>query len=165
MIIRNTSGQDRGLSYRTYVRFLLPSDVSVAGVTLDGAVVLSRKDTAKISSLPYLERTDLASDSYVLGIGAEVPAGREIQLSITYTRDNVVRFGTSGAVVDLFTQKQPGVSATPVHTVLRYPPAWTAGLEEQASGGQAQDFIANAGQLEYNTVLNRDILTRIRFTK
>jgi hypothetical protein len=163
--VKNTSGQDRGLSYRMYLRFLLPSDVAVAGVTLDGAPVAARKDAATLPVLPYLERTDATSEFYVLGVGADVPSGSEKQLSITYTRDNAVHFGISGAVVDFFAQKQPGVSATPVHTVLRYPTAWTAGLEEQASGGQAQDFIANAGQLEYNTVLDQDRLTRVRFTK
>ena len=165
VIVKNTSGQDRGLSYRTYLRFLLPPDVAVAGVTLDGVAVQPRKDTTNIPHFPYLERTDVTANSYVLGVGVDIPAGRETQLSITYTRDNVVHFGPSGAVVDLFVQKQPGVSATPVHTVVRYPTAWTAGLEEQASGAGGQDFIANAGQLEYNTVLDRDILTRIRFTK
>ncbi|MCX6793946.1 MAG: DUF4012 domain-containing protein [Candidatus Gottesmanbacteria bacterium] len=163
--INNTSGQDRGLSYRTYVRFLLPPDAAVAGVTFDGAPVQPRKDTTKPPVFPYLERTDVSSDSYVLGIGVDIAAGSETQLTITYTRDNVVRFGTTGAVVDLFTQKQPGVSATPVHTVIRYPVSWTAGLEEQASGEGVQDFIANAGQLEYNMVLDRDIFTRIRFIK
>jgi hypothetical protein len=157
--IKNTSGQDSGLSYRMYLRFLLPADVSVAGVMFDGVKVMSRKDTSTTPSLPYLERTDLAGAAYVLGIGADIPAGHEKQLSMTYTRDHVVSFGAEGAVVDLFLQKQPGVSGTPVHTVIRYPAAWTAGVEGQ------EDFIANTGQLEYNTVLDRDVLTRIRFTK
>lgn len=165
MKIKNTSGQDRGLSYRTYLRLLLPADVAVAAVTLDGVAVQPRKDTTNTPHFPYLERTDVTANFYVLGVGVDIPSGRETQLSITYTRDNVVHFGPSGTVVDLFVQKQPGVSATPVHTVLRYPAAWTAGLEEQASGTEGQDFIANAGQLEYNTVLDRDVLTRIRFTK
>jgi hypothetical protein len=142
-----------------YLRFLLPADVSVAGVMFDGVKVMSRKDTSTTPSLPYLERTDLAGTAYVLGIGADIPAGHEKQLSMTYTRDHVVSFGAEGAVVDLFLQKQPGVSGTPVHTVIRYPAAWTAGVEGQ------EDFIANTGQLEYNTVLNADSLTRIRFTK
>ncbi len=163
--IKNTSGQDRGLSYRTYLRFLLPPDVAVSGVRFDGVAVATRKDTTKAPNFPYLERTDLTADSYVLGIGADIPPGSEKQISIVYTRDNVVHFSDSGAVVDLFTQKQPGVTATHVHTVLRYPAAWTAGLEEQESGAQPQDFIANPGQLEYNTVLDRDSLTRVRFTK
>ena len=156
---KNTSGQDQNVPYRTYLRLMLPSDVSVSGVTIDGAAVGQRKDTAKAPSIPYLERTDVTSGSYVLGIGMDIPAGRETQLSLTYARSTVVRFGTSGAVVDFFVQKQPGVSTTPVHTVVRYPTAWTAGVEGQG------DFIAMPGQLEYNTILDRDILTRIRFTK
>jgi hypothetical protein len=163
--IKNTSGQDGGLSYRTYMRFLLPVDVAVAGVTLNGAPVYPRKDITTIPTLPYLERTDLTSSLYTLGVGLDVPPGSTKQLAITYTRTGVVRFGASGAVVDVFTQKQPGVSGTPVHTVIRYPVAWTAGFEEQASGAVGQDFIANTGQLEYNMVLDRDMLTRIRFTK
>ncbi len=157
--IKNTSGQDRGLPYRTYLRLLLPSDVAVAGVTIDGVAVTSRKDTTKIPSVPYLERTDLSSPFTVLGIGVDIPAAGEKQIAVTYTRDTVVSFGESGAVVDLFVQKQPGVSDAPVHTVIRYPSAWTAGLEGVG------DFIAMPGQLEYNTVLDRDHLTRIRFTK
>ncbi len=164
-IIRNDSTQDQNLPYRTYLRLLLPADVSVAGVTLDGVKVTTRKDMAKAPTLPYLERTDLTSASYVLGIGVDIPSGSEKQLEVTYTRGNAVTFGPSGAVLDLFVQKQPGVSDTPVHTVVRYPPEWTAGLEEQVSGTTGQDFIANTGQLEYNTVLTEDRLTRIRFTK
>lgn len=163
--VKNTSGGNQALPYRTYLRFLLPPDVAVSGVTLDGAPVPARTDTSKIPSLPYVERTDVTSASYVLGIGMDLPAGGEKQLSVTYTREHVIRFGESGAVMDFFVQKQPGVSATPVHTVVRYPAAWTAGLEEQASGEQIQDFIANVGQLEYNTVLDRDRMTRIRFTQ
>ena len=159
MIIKNTSGQDQGLPYRTYVRFLLSPDVAVSGVMLDGAPVPSRKDTTTTPVLPYTERTDTTSSFYVLGVGVYVPAGSQKQLAITYTRGNIVHFGDSGAVVDLFIQKQPGVDVTPVHTVIRYPATWVAGVEGQG------DFIANAGQLEYNTVLDRDMLTRIRFTK
>jgi len=165
LAIKNTSGQEQNLPYRTYLRFMLPSDVSVAGITIDGVIVPRRKDTAKIPTLPYLERTDITSGSYVLGVGMDIPAGSQKQLSVTYSRKSAVRFGDSGAVVDIFIQKQPGVSATPVHTVVRYPASWTAGMEEQASGGGGMDFIANTGQLEYNTVLVRDTLTRIRFTK
>lgn len=164
MSIKNASTQDQNLPYRTYLRLLLPPDAAVAGVTFDGSQVLSRKDTAAAPSFPYLERTDTANGSYVLGIGADIPPTSEKQLSVTYTRNTVVSFGASGAVLDLFVQKQPGVSATPVHTVVRYPPEWTAGIEEQASGEGDQDFIANTGQLEYNTVLTEDRLTRIRFT-
>jgi hypothetical protein len=163
--IKNASMQDQNLSYRTYLRFLLPPDVSVAGVTLDAVPVLPRKDMVKAPNLPYLERTDTSGDMYVLGIAADIPAGHEKQLAITYTRGSAVSFGASGAVVDLFVQKQPGVTGSPVHTVVRYPSEWTAGIEEQASVAGSQDFIANTGQLEYNTVLDRDILTRIRFTK
>jgi Protein of unknown function (DUF4012) len=160
---KNTSSADKGLPYRTYLRFLLPADGAVSTVTLDAVAVPSRKSITTAPSFPYFERTQVTPDSYALGIGMDVPAGSQKQLSITYTRENVVRFGAAGAVVDFFVQKQPGVSATPVHTVLLFPAAWTAGLEEQASG--TGDFIANRGQLEYNTVLNRDVLTRIRFTK
>jgi hypothetical protein len=163
--IKNAGGQDHGLSYRAYLRFMLPSDSTVTGVLLNGVPVSPRKETEKTPTLPYFERTDLASDSYVVGVGVDIPAGSEKQLTITYMRDTVVHFSESGAVVDLFIQKQPGVNATPVHTVIRYPASWTAGLEEQASGVEAQDFIANTGQLEYNMVLDRDTLTRIRFTK
>lgn len=165
LIVKNTSSKDQDLSYRTYVRLLLPPDVAAIGVTLDRAAVPPRKNTTNVPSLPYFERTDATSDFSVLGIGMDVPAGSQKQLSIEYTRTAVVRFGAVGAVVDFFVQKQPGVTATPVHTVVHFPTTWTAGLEEQASGAKNQDFIANAGQLEYNTVLDRDILTRIRFTK
>lgn len=163
--IKNTSGKDQGLPYRVYLRFLLSSDVSVSSVSVDGTKLSARKGTAKIPVLPYLERTDTTSRFYVLGVGVDIPADSKKQISATYSRKNTVSFGESGAVVDLFVQKQPGVNDTPVHTVVRYPAAWTAGLEEQASGAGGQDFIAMPGQLEYNTVLDRDRLTRIRFTK
>ena len=159
LTLKNASGQNNGASYRTYIRFVLPSNVAVVGVTVDGAPVQTRKETTEPPTFPYLERTDVTSDSYTLGVGLDIPAGSEKQLAITYTRDSVVRFGDEGAVVDVFLQKQPGVSGTPVRTVIRYPAAWTAGVEG------AEDFIAKTGQLEYNTVLDRDHLTRIRFTK
>ena len=163
--VKNAGSADQGLPYRTYLRFFLPADAEVSAVTLDAVAVPSRKNITTVPSLPYFERTDVPSDSYVLGIGMDIPAGSEKQVSLTYTRDHVVRFGAAGAVTDIFVQKQPGIRMTPVHTVVRFPADWTAGLEERASGGEMQDFIANAGQLEYNTVLDRDMLTRIRFTK
>ena len=157
--MKNASGQENGLPYQVYVRFLLPPDVSVDGVVFDGIPVSARKDTTTPVVLPYLERTDNTSFWYTIGVGVNIPAGTEKQLTISYSRGEAVRFGSTGAVVDLFVQKQAGVSGTPVHTIVQYPAAWMVGVEEQG------DFIAKADQLEYNTILDRDSLTRIRFTK
>jgi hypothetical protein len=141
------------------MRLLLPADVVITGVTLDGVPINPRTDTTKPPVIPYVERTDTASSFYTLGIGLDVPAESTRHLSVTYTRADIVHFGADGAVVDLFLQKQPGVSGSPVHTIVQYPASWIAGMEGQG------DFIAHVGEIEYNTVLDRDTLTRIRFTK
>jgi hypothetical protein len=152
-VIRNGSGsQDKNLPYRAYIRFVLPPGASVSGVSVDGAAVAS-------------ETAAVASGFTTAGVALDVLPSTEKRLVVSYTENQPLSFGSSGAVLDVFTQKQPGVSGEEGRTTIRYPASWTAGIEERRAGSQTRDFIAKPGQLEYNTTLTRDTLTRIRFTK
>jgi len=146
LVLRNGSGdEEQNMKYHAYVRFVMPAGSSVDDIMIDGNSV--KPDTSTI-----------ASGKFTVGIPINVPASSEKRVSLSYTDNQPILFGVGGAVMDIFTQKQPGVSNTPLHTVIRYPKNWTAGVE-------SRDFIAKQGQLEYNTILTRDDLTRIRFTK
>lgn len=163
-IHNGSSAKDKNLPYRVYVRFLLPNNSSVATISLDDTPVASRSGT-KVPSLPYTEPSTVASGQFALGVALDVPASSEKKLTITYTELKPLPFGPSGTVLDVFTEKQPGIADENVYTQIRYPSEWTAGIEEHPTAQATQDFIAKQGQLEYNTSLATDALTRIRFTK
>lgn len=163
--IKNSSGgKDANAPYRTYIRFVLPSGVSVTGVSVDGVAIASRKGAA-LPIVPYVETATVASGQNAIGVALDVPSSKERTLVVSYTDPRPLSFGSSGAILDVFTQKQAGITGEKVATTITYPAEWTAGIEEQASTRQVRDFIAKPGQLKYNTTLTRDDLTRIRFTK
>lgn len=164
MTIRNPgSGQQNAAPYRTYLRFLLPAHSAVSAVRLDNATVPTRTGT-KLPPLPYAETASVASGAYTLGVAIDIPPGKEVSLTLTFTVSVPLSFGPDGAVLDVYTPKQPGVDDTPLTTTIGYPTSWTAGVDQEA-GQTREDFIAKPGQLEYNTILTRDQFTRIRFSK
>jgi hypothetical protein len=163
--IRNGSGQkDKNLPYISYIRFVLPPGTSVEEISIDGAPVRSRSGKG-LPVLPYIETSTVSSGWIAAGVAFEIPASAEKQLTITLTDPTPLQFGKSGAILEPFIQKQAGVSGETVHTIITYPGGWTAGLEDTGSYAGTRGFIAKQGQLEYNTTLTRDDLTRIRFTK
>lgn len=167
LTLHNGSGaQDKIMPYRTYVRFVLPTGSTLGEVSIDGAPVAIRKN-ATSDIVPYAEMATEASGLYSLGVALDVPPGGEKRLSVTYTQTNPLSFGAGGAILDVFLQKQAGVSGEHVRTTVTYPIGWTAGIEEVANpaGSQLVDFIAKPDQLTYNTILVSDAITRIRFTK
>lgn len=165
--IRNedtTGASGTGWPYRAYVRFLLPQHAAVGEATLDGIPVASRARGAL--TLPYIESMDEGSGAYGVGIAFDVPASTQKRLTISYTRSAALTFMGDEAVLDVRVAKQPGVANSSIVTIIRYPLAWSAGIEEQGgTPGFTGDFIAKTGQLEYNMILDRDRTTRIRFTK
>ena len=159
LAFHNSAGAaDGNLPYSVYDRFELPANLSVDSITFGGAPVPELKIATTSAKLPYVERTDVASGAFTVGAAFAVPPGSDRTLDITYTEHGPLAFGVSGAVLDDFVGKQAGVSGEPVKTIIQYPGTWTVGLEDN-------DFIAKSGILEYNTDLDRDALTRIRFTK
>lgn len=160
----NSAGAaDKNLPYRTYIRFVLPPAATVENIIYDGQPVPARVEGSPLL-LPYAEMDSVASGLSTLGVAVDVPAGTQKKLTISYTEHTPMSFGTSGAVLDAFIAKQPGISGESTHTTIMYPSGWTAGVED-ANNGTAPDFIAKTGQLGYNTILTRDSLTRIQFTK
>ncbi|KKW12912.1 MAG: hypothetical protein UY48_C0007G0001, partial [Candidatus Gottesmanbacteria bacterium GW2011_GWB1_49_7] len=163
LTITNTSGGEDGKPYRTYVRFLLPQGSSVKSVVLDEAAIGPRQTNKTPLVLPYVDEISVLGESTVSAVALDILPGAEKQLTITYTLPPL-QFGSEGAILDLFDQKQPGVSGTPARTIIRYPHVWTAGMEDR-EGFSGREFIAKDGQIEYNTILDADELTRIRLTK
>ncbi len=157
--LTNTSGGDSSVPYRAYIRLVLPQGHSIREVSLNGSPLKFRA-VGKAPSLPYMERSDAAA----LGIALDIAPGTESRLVVSYELQDPIVFGPAGAVLELFDQKQPGVDGVAEHVTVLYPSDWTAGVEEGALGA-GEDFIAKEGKLEYNTVLTRDVLTRIRLTR
>ncbi len=171
----SAGGDGRGVggAYRTYTRVILPADASISEVTLDGAPVPTRQ---KHTAVPYKEKSDSVVGSFVLGIVFDVNPGTTKQLTISYTRSKGLVFGANGAVLDLLLQKQPGVSDTVLQTIIRYPIFWRSLQDPSRSSAFAfssfgdkpsalATFLAKEGQLEYNTTILHDQVTRVRFTK
>ena len=163
--IRNGSGsQDKNLPYHVYLRFVLPPGLSFGSTAIDGVPVPIRK-IGTPAVVPYSENSTVASGLFAVGVALEVPPGIQKHVTVSYTIDKPLSFGIGGAVFDIFTQKQAGITGENVHTIITYPTNWAAGIEDQRTLPAPSDFIAKPGQLEYNTNLTRDDLTRIRFTK
>ncbi len=161
----NASGtQGEHLPYLVYDRFELPPDASVGAITLDDAIISTRSAVASPSAVPYIESTPVASGRFTVGVAFVVPPASDKRLTVTYTENQPLRFGPAGAVFDDFVAKQPGISGETAHTVIRYPSGWVAGIEETGRRSPT-GFIAKLNQFEYNTILDVDAITRIRFTK
>jgi hypothetical protein len=163
--IRNTSDASNvtpGIdgTYKPYIRFLVPSDVQVHDVTLDGQPIHSRDPKLKgVPVIPYVENTTTSSLRGV-GVAMEVPAGTQRTLRITVSRSQVLPFGRGGSVLDLMYYKHPGISDEAVNTIIRYPLYWSVTPENIT-----QTFLAKEGQLEYNSTILQDQIIRLRFTK
>lgn len=160
MTLENSSRgrpDDSGGVYRSYIRYLLPSDSSVSDIRLSGVNVALR-DTKRLSppSFPYAEYT-----SGILGVAVEIPALGAEQLTIEFTRGSKLQIGPGGALYELFIQKQPGVNDTPIEVSVEYPVFW----EAKVLGETEKQFIAKEGRLEYNTILSQDKLIRFQFFK
>jgi hypothetical protein len=136
-------------------------DSSINGVILDGIVVSPRDSKSKnLPSLPYTEKAEGPPGAQSLGVAFDVPPGHEKKVQILYNRRALLPFGRGGAILDLLWYKHPGISDTVVSTIVRYPVFWVATDEN----GGAQ-LIAKDGELQYNTTILFDQLTRIKFIK
>lgn len=162
--IHNGSGTiNNNLPYRTYIRFLLAGGSSPGSVSSGGTTIATKRPNIS-NALPYVETTTLASGQSVIGVALDVPAGTDKDVVLAYSATQPVPIGAAGRILDVLTQKQPGIPDENVTTVISYPVGWTAGIENNQVSPAPADFIAKPGQLEYNTILTRDDLTRIRFT-
>ncbi len=159
LTLTNTSGGASPVPYRTYIRFFVPQGYSAGEVTLNGTLMRARTKEQKQPSFPYVEQIQGE-----LGVALDVAPNSEARIAFAYDLRDPLVFGTSGALLELFDQKQPGVEGTAEHVTIQYPFTWTAGMEEVAAMAD-DDFIAKEGKLEYNTILTRDVLTRIRLTR
>ncbi len=151
--------------YTMYLTVTFPKDSAVDDVRI-GAVSVARRDiTMKHPAPPYVEKLDSVSGLFTIGIALTVPPGAETAVSIQFSRAGHLTFGGDGAMLDLFTQKQAGLSDIGLTTTVRYPVFWLA-TEEGEQGRQfksATRSIAKDGQFQYNTVLSRDSATRLHF--
>ncbi len=165
MTIKNAAtDSDNNLPYRAYIRFLVPSGSSVAAVTVDGQPIPERKGNGA-SALPYAETVPDASGFLSVGVALDVLPSSQKQIVLSVNNAVPLVFGKNTSVLDVFTGKQPGVSDTTLRTSIAYPAGWTLGIEGNGETENGQGFIAKQGQLEYNMVLTRDALVRIRLTK
>ncbi len=184
--IRNTSQPQRtpldlaqdapsgGGIYRTYIRYIIPRNSKVERIILDGTDVRIHDRKRSIGVLPYAETQDDGTLWLSIGIAFEVPAGQDRQLALEYTRPLGVDGDIRDMYLEIFEQKQPGVSGFPLETIVEYPIGWNAqsasdslqySAGDKEEDGTAETILANEGRLEYNTTLSRDVFRRIQFTR
>lgn len=158
----NGQPEQGGGNYRTYVRFLLPSDSVVEEVAVNGQTVMIRPEKEKtLPALPYVEMESGSAGYRVVGVALDVPAGDRRQLSLTAARAANRQTGGSRLTLALFQQKQAGVVGEPLRLVVRYPASWIL----ETSLPWQQTFLAKEVRLEYNTTLSRNLENRILFRK
>ncbi len=151
-------------TYRTYLQFVLPGDIALEQVLLDGVSVAFRPNKGRVS-LPYLETRSDAQRT-IVGVALDVPASSARQLHLSYKRATRFAFGKQGAAYELLLLKQPGVPTVDWQIVVRYPLFWTP--LPDARGGLVpgkQTSLANEATLEYNTTLTRDATIRVPLVK
>jgi hypothetical protein len=150
-----------GGTYKTYVRFFLPSDASVSDITLDGVPIPSRDPKAReVPQLPYIERVDAPTNLLALGAAIEVAPGTNRRLRISYARAGRVPTEGKPSYLELGYIKQSGVGEATLRTTIHYPLAWSA--QDQSAGEPS--LVAKDGQFEYNTSLLQDQFLRVEFT-
>lgn len=150
-----------GGTYRMYIRFFFPIDVSIDDITLDGAPVTPRESKEPgPPSLPYTERVEAPAQTQGLGVGLEVAPGTNRRLRISYTRGIKMQFPDRSSVLDILQQKQAGLSDVVQTLTIYYPVFWKA-----TSQSEEESTVAKDGELEYNSLLRRDLRVRVLFTK
>ncbi|KKU81438.1 MAG: hypothetical protein UY10_C0057G0006 [Microgenomates group bacterium GW2011_GWA2_47_8] len=151
-----------GGTYRTYIRFFVPTDASVSDITMDGVPVASRDaDRSAALSIPYIERVDSPGAMQGLGIALEVAPGTNRRLRISYTRGVALPVDGNEMVLDVLHGKQAGISDSEQGLTIHFPVFWKAAAESP----NARPLVAKDGEFQYNTTLSADLLLRMRFTK
>ncbi len=163
--LTNTSPGDDpksgGGTYRVYGRLIVPPDVAIDSVTLDG-VALSEKSSKTKGPVepPYLVNEG-NEESRILGAALDVPRGQHRQLVVSYRRQVPLTFLGNRGAYDVFVQKQPGILNTDLIMGITFPIFWQA---KETSDGKLS-FLANQTRLEYNTDLTENKQFTIRFQK
>ena len=167
---RNTSTADDqgGGAYRSYTRLYLPSDSTVTGIFLDGAPVTEKQEatTAAQLLLPYWEAASATESGRAVGVAFEVPEEETRNLSVTFRRGIVIPSTGTPIELGVYDYKQPGISDSEEHLLIRYPLSFAATVHdlrggEQRDGEDSRFFLAKQGQLEYNTTLSSDFSLRV----
>lgn len=162
----NPNEKGVGGPYQTYIRFSFPKDAIINTVMLDGVSIPSRKEGTKgLPTIPYIENTVLFPDARSVGVAIRVDPGERKEIQLTYARGIPIPDGQGGGYVDLYWYKHPGISDTPLSTTLRYPLFWITQKEDVSGSHHDGSFIANDGEFEYNTQIQRDTRYRFKFIR
>ena len=158
---------DAGGNYRTYVRLLMPGDVQITTVTLDGVPVPQRNPKERtIPGLPYTEVLQAEEGKGAVGLALEVPVQKEMRLTVSYQRAERLLWGPNGATYLRFIQKQPGSTGDQTQLVVQFPVFWSVIQEEGEGVARGKEtIVAKQTKLEYNTTLLQDVLIRLTFVK
>ncbi len=165
MTVANTAENNEpgiGGTYRTYMRFFVPTDALISEITLDGVPVPSRDMAARtLPALPYIERVEAPDSSQGIAAAIDVIPGASRRLRISYTRQEKLVTSAPDTVLDVLQYKQAGLGDVAQTTVIRFPVFWKAADESVGSS----ELVAKDGEFEYNTSVFTDLSLRIRFTK
>lgn len=162
MTITNTANDNEpglGGPYRTYIRFYFPTDGVIDDVTLDGVPVGERGSSTAAGALPYTELVEAPEKTRALAAALEVAPGTDRRLRISYRRGIKMPLpDRDSSVLDVLQQKQAGLSDVAQTLTIHYPVFWKAKSESEVVPQVAKD-----GELEYNTILSRDLVVRVVF--
>ena len=146
-----------GGSYRTYLRFIVPIDSSINGVTLDGITVLSRDSkSTKLPQLPYIEKLRVlpGHSPLVLRLMSHPDARRRYKFCTTGGRNTVWPWWRT---IGSFVVQASGYKR---YRSLDHCPVSGFWVATDESGGAG--LVAKDGELQYNTTILQDQLTRIK---
>lgn len=178
IVLENTAQDNKrgiGGPYTTYMRFFVPIDASVEDATLDGISIPARDGkSGPTHPVPYKERVMSPDHLQALGIALSVPPGKKSEVQVMYKRGYKLFASGPEGVMDILLAKQPGLSDVKQAVRVQYPSGWVVtnessfadkGGSPMLSGHSSATILANEGSLEYNTILNADVVLRIRLAK
>jgi len=153
-IKNHSAGEPGSGTYKTYIRFFLPSSAVVTSLTIDGEVVPVKTVTKNgIPPLPYGEYDTSLPGLTGIAVALEIPVGKEKTIRLAYEIQNAVIYNTEKVQVELYEQKQSGIDTAPTVIKLRYPTSW----KPITALDQLSATLANQGYLEYNTTMSQDV--------
>lgn len=161
--LQNTSdGQWPGGEYKNYIRFILPKDVSLTGVNINGEdqkIVPAVTDPKIYEASSFVApkglevAQNLENDKKIFGFLVVVPIKSTTNIIISYTRSRVVDISQSLPNYSLQIFKQPGIDSFPYTLEVAYPQGF--GLLNAANQVKVSNSVASLSKdIDEDTLIN-----------
>lgn len=155
-IINDSKGEAGSGTYTVYMRFLIPSSMSVTGFMFGDTPIPTRNPKAKTQILPYGELDNSIRGLTSVAVAIAIPPGEERTISLSFKHPTTL---PDTPVTFLFTeQKQPGIDSVPSQFQLIFPKKKTVTAFENGV-----PILAKDGGFEYNSTLTSDLEIRATY--